>query len=772
MRQLILIIALSAALAAGEHPYLVWTAADIATMKQRIAADPAYKARAEAPLANAGWRGQGVVFHNLFRAAVLDDATARDAELANLRSFIGTHPSRFAGEPKDGGIGYGGRHFDNHENALRYDLLYDRLTAAERTGVEDTFRAYIQHQLGDTKEYTRTSWLPNMQWPRPLSAHFMALALGDLAAFEKLGRIKPGWFWYWDEYVSDGRFYNEEFGKQYSMNGQILLVCRALRNLGKDEWGFSYQGKGCRPGETSVRNYFASYFDIMLPGIDLGTPRMLFGYFTSGDQRHGAPHRAFPTAVLSGLLPGQAVGSSFVNDGQRLWSSNRMNGQSHLVRTQNPNIGVSKMRFPLWMELCHQAWPDDARFAWALGQLAAPDAPYQPSPYFLAAPVTAPAAAPPAPSTYGPERGIAVLRSEEGPAHWTSPAPAVALRFANNYVHEVNDSLSIANFHAFNRMLIHNGQTCNDYASNDPDFSQGTLGHTAVLADHGHAGKDNAATSRFASHREGPRFVAVRAKVYEGVDQTRALLLTGEYLLDVSRLVAGSERTFTWVGHPLGRAQGLDGFAPFPDMGAHLCPKPATDRNRRQGAFFADAQRRELGGATWGVTVLQDAGPGWEQEPVGRAWFERGIGVRLSLAGVPGSVAMVAARPQFYEKSQKKIDGKYQDAVDQESAAYGGTTVAIERTASATTFVALWEPFQGGKPAGLAIEVLADEPSGVLVRVRGGKVDDLIAIRLGDAAEKPAAIGGLGVADHAWLRRGGAGAIAGGWQDAAAARAR
>jgi hypothetical protein len=205
---------------------------------------------------------------------------------------------------------------------------------------------------------------------------------------------------------------------------------------------------------------------------------MLFGYITSGDQRHGAPRRAFPTATIEGLMPGQSRSETFKNDGQRLWSSNRMNGQSHLVRSQNPNIGVSKMRFPLWMEFCHQAWPEDARFRWALGQLAAPGAAYQPSPYVLAAPVSAPAEAPSAPSTYGPERGIALLRAEEGPAYWTSPAPAVGLRFANNYVHEVNDSLAITNLHAFNRMLIHNGQTCNDYASNDPDFSQGTLGHT------------------------------------------------------------------------------------------------------------------------------------------------------------------------------------------------------------------------------------------------------------------------------------------------------
>jgi hypothetical protein len=131
---------------------------------------------------------------------------------------------------------------------------------------------------------------------------------------------------------------------------------------------------------------------------------------------------------------------------------------------------------------------------------------------------------------------------------------------------------------------------------------------------------------------------------------------------------------------------------------------------------------------------------------------------------------MVGARPQYYEKSTNKVDGVYQEVVDQESAAYGGTTVAIERTGTGTTFIAVWEPFQGGRPAGLTVETLADQPTGVLVRVRGGGIDDLIAIRLGDAAETAAAIGGLSVADHAWVRRGGA--SAGGWTDPAAARGR
>jgi hypothetical protein len=69
----------------------------------------------------------------------------------------------------------------------------------------------------------------------------------------------------------------------------------------------------------------------------------------------------------------------------------------------------------------------------------------------------------------------------------------------------------------------------------------------------------------------------------------------------------------------LGRPQELVAFIPFPGMGQRPCPKPTTDRQRRLGATFANAARGDLGSATWGLTLVQDAGPGWVQEPVGKA---------------------------------------------------------------------------------------------------------------------------------------------------------
>ena len=64
--------------------------------------------------------------------------------------------------------------------SLVYEIDTTHTTAEERKGLEDTFRSHVQWQL-DEKElnHTHISFLPNMEYSRPMSNHLMALALGD-----------------------------------------------------------------------------------------------------------------------------------------------------------------------------------------------------------------------------------------------------------------------------------------------------------------------------------------------------------------------------------------------------------------------------------------------------------------------------------------------------------------------------------------------------------------------------------------------------------------
>jgi len=134
---------------------------------------------------------------------------------------------------------------------------------------------------------------------------------------------------------------------------------------------------------------------------------------------------------------------------------------------------------------------------------------------------------------------------------------------------------------------------------------------------------------------------------------------------------------------------------------------------------------------------------------------------------------MIGKRPQFFSKSKQKNDGKDTEMIEQESEAYGASTIAVERKGKESNFTALWEPFEKGKPAGLTIESLAEEPTGVLLRVKGPGWTDLIAIRTGDGADQEDAVGGLKVKDHAWLRVAGGKVVSqGGWGDVKEAAAK
>ena len=86
---------------------------------------------------------------------------------------------------------------------LRYDVLCDRLSDAERKGLENTFRDFIKHHCEEeTLKFTRTSWLPNMQWPRPMSAHLMAVALRDEKLIRESFHSSGGWKYYFDDYLT------------------------------------------------------------------------------------------------------------------------------------------------------------------------------------------------------------------------------------------------------------------------------------------------------------------------------------------------------------------------------------------------------------------------------------------------------------------------------------------------------------------------------------------------------------------------------------------
>lgn len=418
----------------------------------------------------------------------------------------------------------GGRHYDQYLSALRYDALYDRLSDAERKGLEHTLQDFIKfHCEEETLQFTRTSWLPNMQWPRPMTAHLMAVALRDEKLIRQCFNSRGGWKFYFDDYLADGRFYGEEFGKQYSMIGEMFLWCRGVERLGLNELGYGYTGKG---GAT-MRRYVESvveigYLRVELPGGMPHCPQV-----TMGDARSsaydGAPPCLFQKSIVTGHLANGAGGNA-------RWISANMNGRDHR------NAKVEKMLAPHWFELAHAKWPD-AHVDYFLAQMRDPgQAVYTPSLLWGLSPIdSAEVQPPPAPSFVAPERGFAMLRAENRPReYWEGEAPSVALQFATYYVHYTHDAFSLLGFYAFNHPIYLNRQISNGYAGGCP-WTDSARGHCGVLVDNMQWMLDDADPKRDHPHWPNPVGQVPTRSGFDPLVQfiaARAVPVSGQVTLD------------------------------------------------------------------------------------------------------------------------------------------------------------------------------------------------------------------------------------------------
>ncbi|MBM4034615.1 MAG: hypothetical protein FJ291_22965 [Planctomycetes bacterium] len=616
----ILLLASAPALAAMRdvpHPFLLWTRDEAAALRKRIKADPSAQKQFERMEKMETGRGGNATMLNLFKHLVLGDEKAGEREKAELLKFIGTRPEPMTWPPEQqkdfvwnkGMPSAGDRHMRDERTlyTLRYDALYGQLSPDERKGVEDAFRAYIRFHLDGHKpwhpdfRYDRTSWLPNMHWPRAIGTHLMAAALKDESLIAAMFNATGGWKWFFDDYVTDGRFYNEEFGKYYSNIGTMLLWCESLEKLGLGRYGYGYAGKG---GAT-MRSFLEMKMWAGLPRVERPGGMPQYPIVTMGD------------AGASPIVGGYGADGK---GGDAWWSNAHMNGP------------LPKMRDPLWWEMGHRRWPE-AHFDYFLAQLRAPgeDA-YLPSLYFGLGPIDPKKVSPPPVRSHvARERGFALLRAEESPAYWESPKPAVALQFAMRYVHYVHDCFTLLDYVAFNAPIYcRMGGTTKGYAGNDPwrDHVRGMCGVVvdglqAQPVDDGNSGTKN---HRIREHFSAPaKFIAVRAKgVYPDVDMERALVLTGEYLFDAFWLKSGKPRVCDWQVLSPGAVEGL-GSAPW---------KPAAEAIARPHLSAVHAM--EPGERPWAATILQ---PG-----------ERGVGVRVSMLGGADTLVLASRPPGLADK--------------------------------------------------------------------------------------------------------------------------
>ena len=685
------------------HPFLLWTKQEAAALRKRIETDESARkqlAKMEAmesgkvKAGQRGWRTNPAML-NLFKYAVLGDRAAGEREKKALLGFIGARvPGSRPGNPATGNAH---RRDDRTLDALRYDVLYEELTAEQRQGVADTIRYYVDHVNNDRWPYLarpRTGWLPNMQWPTVAGVHVLAAVSRDEKLIETIFNAPGGWKWYFDCYIADGQFYMEEFGKYYSNIGAMLLWCEALERLGLGKYGYGYVGKG---GAT-MRKFLEMKIRAGLPRTERPGGMPACDIVTMGD--------AGASPMVTGYDAAGAGGNPW-------WSQSRMNGP------------IPKMRDALWFEVGRRRFGDSG-FGYFLAQMREPgEAAYLPSLYFGLGPIDPKAVQPPAaPSCVALERGFALLRADEGPSYWEGPAPAVALQFAMYYVHYVHDCFSILNFQACNRSIYNRmGAVGRGYAGGDPwrDHVNGQAGGVVVdglKARYVDSGEEGTKNERIRQHLAAPaKFVAVRAEgVYGGVAQERALVLTREYLLDVFQLAGQKQHVFDW--HVMSHAHLAGGReTPWKPI-AEIADKPGgLDPNK---PFITDARAMDAGDKPWAAVLLLQPPDADPKDP-------GAVGVRVSMLGGERTL-LVAGRPPGIG-----------DAL--------GVKLIASRAGRETLFAALHEPFKGGIGAHRVerFERIAAAGGAMALAVVGKEgtgIDDRILLRWGDAADAAASLAG------------------------------
>ena len=766
-----------------QHPFILWTADEAAAIRRRMATRPWMKQSLDR-LAREAKSGP---FVNLFRYQVLGDAKAGAAERKYLLTFVGA--------PLDGkapdGMRAGG-HYDNYLNALRYDVLYDSLTAEQRTALAGTFRRFVRWELDHPYHNTRLSLLPNMQLPRRFAAHLMSLVLRDEKLIRAMWAAPSGFKWYFDEYLSDGGFYNEEFAKMTSLMGELLLYCRGLDRLGLGELGYGFRGRG---GAT-MRSYLASYLWIGYPKTVLPGGRDRYERVAMGDAR-GHMLGLFQHANVPGYLPATAAEAdkggyrSLTGSWEYFYAAN-MNGRDHR------GAKVEKLNFPQWFEIAHAKYPDGP-FGYFLARMRRPgDDVYVPTPFWELEPIDPKAtAAPPAPSAVYPQRGLAMLRAEESPGYWASPAPAVAMQLASLYVHYTSDCFSLLGYHAYNRPIYLNRAISAGYNGGPWDFS--VRGHCGVVVDAEQAQPigpvpvrhDFSGLVKFVSARgvlkEGAKPYVGRGEVrssdqprqpftdvYSNVDLSRSLFLTRQYLFDVYQLAdkSGQRRRFYWLVHAPGVPASEAGWAASDDLQNTLfniealtnehqprqrSSRPAPDPGQ-SWLRIAGEKKRALDGEPADVTVVQACIlPDVGQSVLGRAWYDRKVGLRVRMLGEPGTTAFVFHTPVGYRPGALRSPRSGGEPARPET---GGVSIAIAREAPRTIFAALHEPFENGTSRIERFSRIAQTDDAVAVAVVGPAVgvNDRAMVRVGDKSDQPLTLAGQGESftfvGHAMLRIG------------------
>lgn len=799
---MLLLLAASVAFAAPAevpHPYILWTKEEAGQLQQHILSRPWARERfiERFQVQTNAWRRSTV--DNLFFFSMVGDRTAYEAEIKPLMGFINAPP--LVKDMTD----WRWHHVDHSDMAIRYDTFYDELTPALRRAVGETFRMLAVFGIEEEP-------LRGPENVRMISHIFSALATKDKRLIKAIFECRGGVREYFDG-IAEGHFTAHGLNPRHRTLGQIWTWCRAVERLGMNELGFGYKNKN---GE-GLRDLLEGIMLLGDPRIEIpgGTP--FYGRSSIGlDFSAGSFHR-LPMGKFSSELFQAPIVIGYARDGTGGWPywMDLGGGKSYNVYEN----GTFRMYLSLVFELAHQRWPD-AHFGYFLAQMRPPGADrYYPSIYFgMEAIDPAKVAAPAVKSEVYRAPRVAILRAEEGPGFWSSPAPYAVLRLPGPSRHwRGGASYSLATLHAFNRPIYrhHPGG-----GVHGPRWHRTSKPHCTVVIDNGVAGVPDAGQVRnhfaplvkFVGARSVPRswrekkenddgteeIITHHAALHPGLESERILALTREYLFDVFRLRSDREHTYDWMVQPLGSAE--------PDAPSAWTPTEALNKSlpgsgdRGLPLNYMEQHAFDPGAETWSLNAVQTTmATSTAVTVLGPEWYDRRVGVRVTMLGEPGTRAFFARRPlkrrltreeseqlaieknplRLRPRTEKynEVDSQIMElsilpptaerikpgdrkeikknkkpfkpvgVIAETWPETGGVTIIGERKAANATFVVLHEPFVEGQWRIPEFRRIQQTGDAVVVAVKGkgdSPVDDRVMVSMGPTTESPVTLAGDG----------------------------
>jgi len=308
---------------------------------------------------------------------------------------------------------------------------------------------------------------------------------------------------------------------------------------------------------------------------------------------------------------------------------------------------------------------------------------------------------PPAPSKIWPNYGLAILRSDESPAYWASgKAIAVFQLMSQGYGHDHRDKFTIM-LHGAGRLFYPDYNPI-QYENPSIGWTRNSPCHNTLIVDEQETANAPPTGIR---HEFAPevKFLATSASgVFEGVDQTRALLLTKEYLLDLFHASSDLRHTYDYVLHSFGK--------PVPATPERFKPSDALVRRY----WLMKDQQAMAAAEPWSLDFIIKEEPGSREGSYGKEWFDHQATLRLTMAAEPDTL------------------------VSHGRDVHGVPMVVARRSGRDTVFVATHEPVAApATPQIRAVTKLAETTDALLVRVDAMDFVDYAGVAFGPQKNQP-----------------------------------